>query len=170
MDDPRLPRMLYALLALVCLVMMGYYYPLMPHRMASHFAADGSPNGWQPREAFFLIMLLVTTSSAVIAFFAPWQIAGKSNARINLPHRDYWLAPERRDTTMRIIATMMAWFGCGLLVVLISGTYLALQANMAPDHQFNSVAMLVVLGAFLVGLIFLIVRFVRRFQRVPPHS
>jgi uncharacterized membrane protein len=168
-DDPRLPRLLHAFLALACLLMMAFYYPKMPQRMASHFAADGAPNGWMPREAFFLIMLLVTASSAVITFFAPWQIAGKSNARINLPNREYWLAPERRDATMRIIATMMAWFGCGLLFVLISGTYLALQANLAADHQFNSAAMLVVLGVFLLGLLSLIARFVRRFQRVPSH-
>lgn len=162
--------MLYALLALLCLFMMAFYYPKMPLHMASHFAANGAPNGWQPRETFFLIMLLVTASSAVVAFLAPLQISGTSNARINLPNRDYWLAPERRDTTIRIISTMMAWFGCGLLVVLICGTYLALQANLAPDHRFNSGVMLGVLAAFLIGLIFLIVGFVRRFQRVPPHS
>jgi uncharacterized membrane protein len=169
-DDPRLPRTAYAFLALSCLLLMAFYYPKMPQRMASHFAADGSPNGWLPREAFFLLMLLVTASSAVTVFFAPWQIARKSNARFNLPNRDYWLAPERREATMRIVAALMAWFGCGILFVLIAGTYLALQANLAPDHHFNSEAMLVVLAAFFIVLIFLIVGFVRRFQHIPSHS
>ena len=169
MDDPRLPRMLYVFLVLVCLLMMGYYYPQMPQRMAAHFAADGSPNGWQPREAFFLFMILVSASSAIVAFFAPWQIASKANARISLPNRDYWLAPERREATMQYIAATMGWFGCGLLFVLISGTYLALRANLAADHRFNSEAMLVVLGASLCSLMFLILGFVRHFQRVSPQ-
>jgi len=167
LEDPRLPRLLYALLVLVCLLMMAYYYPQMPSRMAAHFAADGHPNGWQPRKCFFLLVVLITGSSAVVAFFAPWQIASKSNDRINLPNKQFWLAPERREQTMRSIAAMMGWFGCGLLFVLISATYLALRANLAVDQRFNSEAMLTVLGLFLTGLVFLIVGFVRRFQRVP---
>ena len=167
MDDPRLPRFVYAFLTLVCLLMVAYYYPQMPQRMASHFATDGRANGWQSREAFFVLMLLVTSTSAIVGFLAPRQIAAKSNARINLPHRDYWLAPERRGETMRFISATMAWFACGILFVLISGTFFALQANLAADHRFHSEVMLVVLGGFLIGLLCLLVRLVRHFQKVP---
>jgi uncharacterized membrane protein len=166
-DDPRLPRFLYAFLALVCLLMMAYYYPQMPQRMASHFAGDGRANGWQSRDAFFVLMLLVTSTSAIVGFLAPRQIAARSNARINLPHRDYWLAPGRRAETMRFISSTMAWFACGILFVLISGTFLALRANLAPEHRFDSEAMLVVLGGFFLGLLGLLVRLVRHFRNVP---
>jgi len=165
LDDPRLPRLFYIFLALTGLLMAAYYYPQMPERMASHFAADGRPNGWQPREAFFLIMLVVGSLSAIISFFAPWRIASQPNARVNLPNRDYWLAPERRVQTMNYIAAFMAWFGCGVLFVLITGTFLALQANLAPDRQFNSQAMLVVIATFLLSLMFAMIRFIRHFQR-----
>ena len=167
MDDPRVPRFLYAFLFLACLLMMAYYYPQMPQRMASHFAADGSVNGWQSRDAFFVLMLLVTSTSAIVGFLAPRQIAARSNARINLPHRDYWLAPERREQTMRFISATMAWFACGILFVLISGTFLALRANLGPDHHFNSEAMALVLVSFLAGLLALLVRMVRHFQKIP---
>jgi uncharacterized membrane protein len=159
--------MLYAFLMLACALMMAYYYPQMPQRMASHFAADGSVNGWQSRDAFFVLMMLVTSTSAIVGFLAPRQIAAKSNARINLPHRDYWLAPERREETMRFISATMAWFACGILLVLISGTFLALQANLAPDHHFNSAAMLAVLGVFLVSLFGSLLGFVRHFRNIP---
>ena len=167
MDDPRLPRMLYAFLILVCALMMAHYYPQMPQRMASHFAADGRANGWQSRDAFFVLMFLVCSTSAVVCFLAPRQIAAKANVRINLPNRDYWLAPERREETMRFISATMAWFACGILIVLISGTFLALEANLAPDHQFNSRAMLAVLVGFLGGLLSLLVRLVRHFRNIP---
>jgi uncharacterized membrane protein len=166
-DDPRFPQFLYAFLFLAALLMMAYYYPQMPQRMASHFAADGRPNGWQSREAFFIVMLLVTSTSALVGFVAPRQIAAKANHRINLPHRDYWLRPERRADTMRFISATMAWFGCGILFALISGTFLALQANLGPDRRFNSEAMVLVLISFLAALLALLVRMVRHFQKIP---
>jgi len=169
-DDSRIPRFLYGFLFLACLLMMAYYYPKMPQRMASHFAADGSVNGWQSRDAFFVLMLLVTSTSAIVGFLAPRQIAAKTNARINLPHRDYWLAPERREQTMRFIAATMAWFACGILFVLISGTFLALRANLAPDRRFNSAAMIGVLGVFLVCLLGSLLGFVRHFRNIPSCS
>jgi uncharacterized membrane protein len=162
--------MLYAFLILVCLLMMAYYYPKVPERMASYFAANGRANGWQSRGAFFVLMLLVSSTSAIVGFVAPRQIAARSDARINLPHRNYWLAPERRDQTMLFISATMAWFACGILFVLISGTFLALQANLAPVHHFNSEAMLAVLGGFLLGLLGLLVRLFRHFQKVPPRA
>jgi uncharacterized membrane protein len=165
--DPRLPRSLYVFLFLACLLMMAYYYPQMPERMASPFAADGRANGWQSREGFFVLMFLVTSVSAAVCFLAPRQIAAQPNARINLPNRDDWLAPERREETMRFVSATMAWFGCGILLVLISGTFLALRANLATDHRFDSEAMLAVLACFLAGLLGLLVRLVRHFQRVP---
>lgn len=170
MDDPRLPRLVYTVLFLADLLIMAYFYPQMPQRMASHFAADGHVNGWQSREAFFVIMFLVTSASALVCFLAPRQIAARTNARINLPNRDYWLAPERREATMRFISATMAWFGSCLLFVLIAGTFLALQANLRPDGRFNSEAMLVVLGVFLAGLLGLMIGLVRHFQRVPPGA
>jgi hypothetical protein len=51
--------------------------------------------------------------------------------------------------------------------VLISGTYLAIRANLAPDRQFNSQAMLAVMVGFLLFLLFWVIRFVRHFQNVP---
>ena len=170
MDDQRLPRMMYFVLLFSGLLMMAYYYPQMPERMASHFDAGGRVNGWQPREGFFLLMVLVISSSALISFFAPRQIASQPNNRINLPNRDYWLAPERRERTMNFIAAMMGWFGCGVLFVLIAGTYLAMRANLAPGVGFNSEAMLVVLGIFLVSLFVWMICFLRHFQRASRGS
>src|SRR5215470_4782083 len=98
LNDARWPRFFYILLVFLGLLMAAYYYPRMPERMASHFAGDGRPNASQP------------------------------NARINLPNRDYWLASERRAQTMNYISAFMGWFGCAVLFVLISGTFLAFQA------------------------------------------
>lgn len=71
---------------------------------------------------------------------------------------------------MRYIASSMSWFGCGLLFVLISGTLLVVRANLAPDHRFNSEAMILVVVAFLFSLMGLMLGFLRHFQRLSPPS
>ena len=168
-DDPRLARRMYFILLVIGLLMMAYYYPQMPRRMASHFAADGRANGWQSREGFFLLSLLVASTSALVAFFAPKRIASQPNNRINLPNRDYWLAPERRPETMDFIAAMMGWFGCGVLFVLMAGTYLAMRANLAPKGGFDSQSMLIAVSLFLSGLFIWLICFIRHFRRIPPR-
>jgi uncharacterized membrane protein len=161
---------MYFTALIIGVLMMAYYYPQMPHRMASRFDAAGRVNGWQSREAFLLLTLLVGSTSALIGFLAPRQIASQPNHRINLPHRDYWLAPQRREETMNFMAAMMGWFGCGVLFILTAGTYLAMRANLAPDGKFHAEAMLVVLGLFLFSLFAWLIRCIRHFQKIPPDQ
>lgn len=56
-DEPnRAPYVLCAGLMVLLAVQALYYYPQLPERMASHFGADGRPNGWTTREGFFGII------------------------------------------------------------------------------------------------------------------
>ncbi len=167
MDDPRFPKTIYALMLVAGLIQWVRYYPLLPERMAAHFNYEGHPNGWQPKDGFFLLMLAVVGVTAVIPFLSPRLIASRPNDQINLPHRSYWLAPVRREATIRFIAAQMAWFGCGVLFVLLFGTSLAIHANLRPDYRFDNSSMIKVLGGFLFLMVIWMVRFIRHFVRVP---
>jgi uncharacterized membrane protein len=144
------------------------YYPLLPEKMAAHFSFDGTPNGWQPKDAFFLLMLVVAAgSTSIIAFLSPRIIASRTDNKINLPHKSYWLAPARREATLRFIAAQMAWFGCAVLFVLLFGTHLAIQANLSPDFRFDNDTMIKVMAGFLFLTLLWTIRFVRHFYRLP---
>src|SRR5579863_7861641 len=101
MNNPRVSQSVYALLLICGVIGAAHYYPLLPERMASHFASDGTPNGWQPKEVFLLLMGMVAGVTAVIGFLAPGLIASRPASQINLPNKEYWLAPERRASTMQ---------------------------------------------------------------------
>ena len=48
---------------------------------------------------------------------------------INLPHRDYWLAPERRRATSAVMLRFGLWLAC-LMVLFFTALYgLVVQAN-----------------------------------------
>jgi uncharacterized membrane protein len=168
MDDPRFPKTVYVFMLVAALFQWVRYYPLLPERMAAHFNFEGLPNGWQPKAVFFLLMLVVVVGvTAVITFLSPQLIAARPDNQINLPNRSYWLAPARREATFRFIAAQMAWFGCGVLFVLLFGTSLAIHANLSPDYRFDNSTMIKVLGGFLFLTVLWMVRFIRHFIRIP---
>jgi uncharacterized membrane protein len=166
MKTNRLPLMLYAFLLLCGLIGAAHYYALLPERMASHFASDGTPNGWQLKEMFFLLVALIAASTAIIGFLAPVLIARRPSSQINLPNKEYWLAPERRAAAMEFIAGQMRWFACAVLFVILFGGYEAIQANLRSVVRFDSQAMLIVMVAFLVFVLVWLIGFVRHFSRV----
>ncbi|HKI11036.1 MAG TPA: DUF1648 domain-containing protein [Candidatus Acidoferrum sp.] len=170
MDDARYPKIVYFLMVVAGLFQWVRFYPLLPERMASHFSYDGTPNAWQPKDAFFLLMLVVVGLTFFGAFLTPRFIAARPDKRINLPHKDYWLAPTRREETFRFIAAQMAWSGCAMLFVLLFATFLAIRANLSSDGRFDNGTMIKVLAVFIFLMVLWIVHFLRRFYRLPADS
>ena len=170
MDDPRYPKTVYFLMLVAGFIQWVRYYPLLPERMASHFGYDGTPNGWQPKDAFFLIMLLAVGLTFSVSFLVPRRIAARPDDKINLPHREYWLAPARREETFRFIAAQMAWFGCAILFLVLFATFLAIRANLSPGGRFDNRTMMEVMAAFLFLLVLWLVHFLRHFYRLPADA
>ena len=170
MNDPRLPKFVFFLMLALGLLQWAHVYPQLPDVLASHFAADGTPNGHSPKEAFFLLMCVVLGLSAFVAFVTPRILANKPADRLNLPNKAYWLSPEHREETFRFFHAQMGWFGCAILFVLLYGTSLAIRANLTPSRHFDSSSMLYVMIGFGLFSLLWCVLFVRHFMKVPAHS
>ena len=170
MNDPRLPRLVFFVLLALGLLQWAYVYPQLPNTMAAHFAADGTPNGFQPKQGFFALMFVVLGVSAFVAFVTPRILANKPPERINLPNKSYWLSPEHREETTRFFRTQMGWFGCAILFVLLYGTALAINANLSPSRRFDSARMLYVMVGFSLFCILWCIFFVRHFMKVPSQT
>lgn len=170
MNSSRLPTLIYLLLLVLGLLQWVNVYPQLPETMASHFAGDGTPNGWQPKPVFFMLTLSVIVLTSIPAFFVVRGISKRSPDKINLPHRDYWLAPERREETWRFFSTYMAWFGCALLFVLLYAVSQAINFNLPKIRRFNTRGMWYVLGGFFLFLTLWLTSFMRHFYNVPPSD
>ena len=149
------------LLALVA-VQIAWYWPHLPHVIASHFDVGGRPNGWMSREAFVgvyvgVVVLLTVVFSGIR--FVPASLW-------NLPNKEYWLAPGRRDATIARVAAEMATFANATLALVLVTFELAFRANLSGG-TFAAGAMSIVLGAYLVFTVVRLVRFVRGWSRRP---
>ena len=119
------------------LVVLGYQLVhasgALPERVASHFDLSGTADGWSSRRQLLVVIGSMVALVAGLGFGLPRLVAVLPVSLINLPHREYWLAPERRARTVDRIADDLAWFAVltGVLMILVfQGT---IAYNLDPE-------------------------------------
>ncbi len=167
MSNTRLPSSIFFSLALLGGVQYFYYAPRLSEIVASHFGRAGSVNRWETKTLFFSLELGIIVLATVISFGVPRSIEALPVSMINLPHKEFWLSPERRDETLGYLQMHMAWFGCALLAFLLFVMELAFRANLLNPPRLNLAAFVPALMAFLVFMGISTIRLVVRFSRLP---
>jgi uncharacterized membrane protein len=156
-------HVIFLLLLLAMLAQIAWYYPQLPERVASHFNAAGEANSFMPKRDFVKVHLGVVGLLSVMFLFLPAAIVRLPPGLINLPNKDYWLAPERRQSTARTITGNLLGFGNAMLLFLLLVFREAMRASLLPVPRLpNRIWIyLVLLFAFAI---FWTVRFVRAFR------
>jgi hypothetical protein len=138
----------------------------LPARVASHFGAGNLPNGWMSREGYLLFMLgFALVFPIVIVAAIGWlpRIAPRS---INVPDREYWLDPSRREATLASLATYAYWLGCLLALFIVGVHYAVLVANASVPPRLPADLFWALMIGFLAALALWIGALVLRFRHV----
>ncbi|HMD13194.1 MAG TPA: DUF1648 domain-containing protein, partial [Bacteroidota bacterium] len=123
---------------------------IAPAQMASHFDISGNPDSFTTKAQFFgfelqtmLVVVGLGVLTQVFVLIAPVEW-------VNMPHREYWLAPEHREQTVDRLSSFAAiLFGIVLLGVQ-AGFELAVSANLNQPIVFNGQLMFMVIAGFFV--------------------
>lgn len=159
---------IYAIWGLWFLTFLGvcqhsWYWPQLPAKVATHFGADGQPNDWMSKENATLVLL-----GFQVLF--PWVLAGLGRligvlpiSVINIPHREYWLHPERRDATLSWMGGYLAWtaVATGLLMTVLA--HFTFRANV-KDAGLEMAPFLCFVVGYLVVILAMTVVNLRRFR------
>ncbi len=159
-------RRVSLVLLLAVALQIAYYYPQLPDRVAAHFDAVGRPNGWAPKEAFLALYALVVALMMALFVIVPMLVARLPVSLINLPNKEYWLAPERRRQTWLMIRSSLAALGNATVAFVLIVFQLVIHANLSPPPVLSP-AMWVLLLALLAFAAIWTVRFTRAFRRPP---
>jgi hypothetical protein len=165
-------KLIAPLLALaICYVLFfGYVacsYDDLPAKVASHFDFYGQPNGWMSRETCvgFTVGFGILMPVFIVGTMAG---AGKIPVSfINLPHRDYWLAPERRQAVLAILLRYSLWFAC-MNVLFVTGLHwLIVEANLpGQGPHLSGLGISLVAGGFLAGTGIWVRLLLRHFSKI----
>jgi uncharacterized membrane protein len=142
---------------------IGYHYDRLPPQMASHFDARGRPDDWSTKQQFvgmaiatLAVVTVALTPLTLLAYFAPKSL-------INLPNKEYWLAPERETETRRAIAQWGIWFTAATLWLLALVFHEAMAANLRQPPQMKSIWCM--LGGYLLLVLVMVIQLIARFWR-----
>jgi uncharacterized membrane protein len=156
--------LLYGFIFLIAAFQLQYYLPQLPDPVATHFDFAGTPNGWMSKKhfAYFygILLPLLTGIFALLGLI----IRKMPDKLINIPHKAYWLAPERREKSMRSLQNMNNCTGVvvGFFVVLIMQAVIVANLERYPQLGFDRVMSL--LGVLVAFALFNILYIRRRFR------
>lgn len=99
-----------------------YWYPQLPDVIPSHFDSQGNVDGEMAKTPFFVLMTCLNA-----LFLIGFPLLGKllsklPDSLINLPNKEYWLAPERRESTVAQTTNFLAaigWITSWLMIGII---------------------------------------------------
>ena len=153
------------ILAILLLVFIGqtvYFYPQLPETIASHFDAGGQANGFMSKFGFIVFEVILLSILLAIFLSAAKLLTKMPDSMINLPNKDFWLAPERRERTLAVFGDFFAWLSVALTAMFIAVNYLVLNANLMEKDP-NPRQFWIVLGLFFASVAVLIFVYLRRF-------
>ena len=158
MYPSRLVIFLLLVLSVIGLIQNIAYWFHLPEQVATHFNSRGNPNDWMSRNAAVVLMTLLqiilpigTTAIGSISMLLPPSL-------INVPHRDFWLHPDRIDHTRAYTVNALGWISIATSLLLMSINHLSFVANTSSQPLNTSlsfialVAYLTVVFSIVIGL------------------
>lgn len=167
MTEPTPQRTLLAatLLLIACgAVFIWLTSQSLPPLVATHFDSAGHVNAYMPRGSYVALLLGIALVVPLFLVITPRGAFSSPGLQINLPNRDYWLAPERREETIRFLARQTSVFAWLVVLFLCYVQWLVVRANALTPPSLNSAALVSGLMVFLVCTTSWIVRLIVRFR------
>jgi uncharacterized membrane protein len=164
MSGTRAPRVLFFAIVLAAIAQCIHDFPLLPDRLASHFSASGMPNSWMTKPQFFITYAVVLLPAFIVEFWAHRRVAKTPEAKLRLPNKEYWLAPEHRAETFAYFESFFAWFGCAFLLVEVFAMGLAMRANFETPPQLPTGPIVSVIAGFVLYNIAAVIAMYRHFS------
>src|SRR4029077_16347124 len=97
------------LVTLVCLTVFAVVFVIyttgyLPDRVATHFSGDNQADGGMSRDGYLFFVLAFLIGAPLLLSLGIGTLTGKFPQWTNVPYRDYWLAPLRRDASLQFLS------------------------------------------------------------------
>jgi hypothetical protein len=160
----RLTATLFVLTFVVCLVELLWAYRQLPERVHAHFlswihfAAEG------PKWAFVAASGAILVLIALAALISIRLVKGQPEKFVQIPNRNYWMSPARREQTLDMIVSRIYLLGAVKFVADAIFIYAAVRANLAGTTELNPTLLFWLACGFIGAKLALAAQLFWRFQ------
>ncbi|MFZ9682649.1 MAG: DUF1648 domain-containing protein [Cephaloticoccus sp.] len=159
---PRIFRGLFFLLVLAALAQAAWHYAHLPAQVATHFNLEGQADGWSSRQAHVALQAGLALGLGLLFGNLGRILRRLPDSLINLPNRDYWIAPAQRAATFQALEAM----GCACGLAILGFFMLLFQqvytANLTGRLELQLGPLLISQFLFVTGLVIIMMFRFRR--------
>ena len=169
MDSQETPNRIFFILLIIAACHMLYYYPKLPNIIPSQYGIDGQANQYMSKQAFITIYAIAFYLVAAIFYFLVKFIDKMPVPMTNMPKKEYWLAPERRDATYAMLRVYLLWMGNSTLMFLILVMHTVITGSIRGSASLGKLFFLALTGfmLFTLGWSFMLYR---QLSNPPQHG
>ncbi len=164
-NERKLAIAVMILLLLACAALQFYYYDKLPPQVAIHFNIHGQADSVVKKNRA-LIINLIFPALFTIGFWGlsrlPYHM---SDEWMSVPNSEYWLAPERRNFTVKKISMFVLLSGILTLLFILIISYLVILTNLSGGGELSN-AFIVAVAAFILGNVLLSVYIIKYFNKI----
>jgi uncharacterized membrane protein YhfC len=138
----------------------------LPEHVTTHFGDGGALNSWMTRTNQIKLMMGIGLGFPLFLILAFVGVRARGGG-LNIPHRDYWLAPERRMATHDFVLRQVVWFASFMLAFAAGEHYVILVVNASTPEaaSVRLMWMIYVLLGYVAGAGFWAFWLIRHFVR-----
>ncbi|MBN2590463.1 MAG: DUF1648 domain-containing protein [Sedimentisphaerales bacterium] len=137
----------------------------LPDRVATHFGSDGTPNDWMSKDMHFLLMVgmglgipWLLVCIGLVCRFIPARF-------VNIPNRDYWFSPERKQKSCLYFSRYMIWMSCLTIAFFAGVQYTIVKANQNSPVKIPNELFWPLLIGFLIATTIWSIALILRFSK-----
>lgn len=146
-----------------------YFYFVLPDRVAIHFGFSGNADGFSSKtfSAIFNIGIIVFITALFMGI--RWSLSKVPDSMLNIPNKEYWLTPERRDFTLIYNGDLLIWIGATTNIFLILISLLVNWANINGQDSIGA-EFWILLIIYLFLIFFAVYKMYSKFNKIPGNE
>ncbi len=149
-------------LSVWALIQNVVYWSYLPAQVAIHFNAKGVADNWLDRDRATALMLAIQIGLPWGLVFVAKAVRYMPASMVNIPHREYWLQPERREATLATVFGSISWIAVIESVFFSVVNHLTFMANRT-GQPLNMPPFIAAVAGFVIVVVLLILKMSRRF-------
>jgi uncharacterized membrane protein len=160
-----IPALVLALLYFLFVFYVSISAAYLPDNFATSFNAAGEPECWMSRSSYMLFVLGMGTMGIIVMVAIGFVSRYMPDTCFSVSHREYWLAPERRDETRNYFFGQMIWFACLLTCFFIAVHFSTIHANKIEPVHLPQGEFLAIVGCFVAATLIWSLQMFLHFKR-----